>query len=140
MKKLTLSTLAAGLLLAAGQAFAIDVVYHIAGSTESAVNGMRNVRNHISDERGSKDKVVVVVNGNPAIESVFSDTKDPKGVSWATITEELMLRGVEIRACEITLKNGKLDPARLATGVKLVPSGSVEVAHLQAQGYSYIRP
>ena len=47
--------------------------------------------------------------------------------------------GVKLALCEITRAAVKLDKEKIMPGVVLVPSGVVEVAKLQSDGFSYLK-
>ena len=47
--------------------------------------------------------------------------------------------GVKLALCEITRAAVKLDKEKIMKGVELVPSGVVEVARLQSEGFSYMK-
>ncbi len=47
--------------------------------------------------------------------------------------------GVKLALCEITRVAVKLDKDKIMPGVELVPSGVVEVARLQSEGFSYLK-
>jgi len=47
--------------------------------------------------------------------------------------------GVKLALCEITRAAVKLDRKKIMSGVELVPSGVVEVAKLQSEGFSYLK-
>jgi intracellular sulfur oxidation DsrE/DsrF family protein len=47
--------------------------------------------------------------------------------------------GVKLALCEITRAAVKLDKDKIMSGVELVPSGVVEVAKLQSEGFSYLK-
>ena len=47
--------------------------------------------------------------------------------------------GVKLALCEITRVAVKLDKENIMPGVVLVPSGVVEVARLQSEGFSYLK-
>ena len=55
--------------------------------------------------------------------------------------QDLMGRGVKFEVCEITLRNRKLKKDQFILGVDYVPSGVVEITHLQQkEGYAYLKP
>ncbi len=87
-----------------------------------------------------KAKIVVVAHAqgvNFLLEGAATHTGNPYNIP----VEELAGRGVEFRVCEITLKSQKIDPKRLIEQTRLVPSGVVEIANLQAkEGFVYIKP
>jgi intracellular sulfur oxidation DsrE/DsrF family protein len=47
--------------------------------------------------------------------------------------------GVKLALCEITRAAVRLDKDKIMQGVELVPSGVVEVARLQSEGFSYLK-
>ncbi len=83
----------------------------------------------------------------------FVTTDKLKGTSFeedeelAKRRENLMTRlnslrevsGVKLALCEITRAALKLDKEKIMPGVELVPSGVVEVARLQSEGFSYLK-
>ena len=55
--------------------------------------------------------------------------------------QDLKSQGVEIRVCEITLKQRNIQKSQLIDDVTYVPSGVAEVSRLQIQeGYAYLKP
>ena len=49
------------------------------------------------------------------------------------------VKGVKLELCDITRSQIKLDSAKLHEGVTSVPSGVVQVANLQREGFAYIK-
>lgn len=49
------------------------------------------------------------------------------------------LNNVKLELCNITVKAVRLDTKTLISGVKLVPSGVVQIADLQSKGFSYLK-
>jgi len=49
------------------------------------------------------------------------------------------VQGVKLELCDITRSQIGLDPDRLYEGVELVPSGVVQLAKLQSEGFAYIK-
>jgi intracellular sulfur oxidation DsrE/DsrF family protein len=49
------------------------------------------------------------------------------------------VQGVKLELCDITRSQIGLDPGKLYKGVVSVPSGVVQIATLQAQGFAYIK-
>jgi intracellular sulfur oxidation DsrE/DsrF family protein len=47
--------------------------------------------------------------------------------------------GVKLALCEITRAAVKLDKEKIMQGVEMVPSGVVEIARLQSEGFSYLK-
>lgn len=49
------------------------------------------------------------------------------------------LQGVKLELCDITRSQINLDAGKLYEGVSLVPSGVVQLAKLQSEGFAYIK-
>jgi intracellular sulfur oxidation DsrE/DsrF family protein len=55
--------------------------------------------------------------------------------------QDLMAKGVKFQICGITLRNRKLKREQFILGVDYVPSGVVQITHLQQkEGYAYLKP
>jgi uncharacterized protein len=116
----------------------IKVVYHFDAGLEQATKGLRNIKNHLDVD--PKAKVVVVAHAQ-GVNFLLDGAQNQAGNPYNIPVEELAAKGVEFRVCEITLKSNKIDPKKLIPEAKLVPSGVVEVARLQArEKYVYIKP
>ena len=116
----------------------VKVVYHFDAGLEQATKGLRNVKNHLDVD--PKAKIVVVAHAQ-GVNFLLEGAQNATGNPFNIPVEELDARGVEFRVCEITLKSNKIDPKKLLPQTKLVPSGVVEVARLQAkEGFVYIKP
>ncbi len=55
------------------------------------------------------------------------------------LTSMHSVQNVKLELCEITRVAVSLDEKKLMPGVELVPSGVVQVAALQRQGFAYIK-
>ncbi len=116
----------------------VKVVYHLNEGLEQAARAMTNIRNHLSADPTAK--IVVVAHGR-GIDFLLKDAKTPSGGPFATDLDELTLRGVEFRVCRFTLERRNIEPSRVVSDAKIVPSGVAEVARLQSvEHYSYLRP
>ena len=49
------------------------------------------------------------------------------------------VQGVKLELCDITRSQVNLDPGKLYKGVSSVPSGVVQIAQLQREGFAYIK-
>jgi len=129
---LALSTLA-------GAAGPDKVVYHFSSGLEQASDGLRNIRNHL--EVDPKAKIVVVAHAR-GVDFLMKGAKDPNGNRFQDIVENLKNEGgVTFEVCEITLRNRKLKKEQFIEEVAYVPSGVVEITHLQVrEGYAYLKP
>ena len=130
--------LLATMLLPAMAAEPVKVVYHLNEGIEQASRAMTNLRNHLFSDPTAK--IVVVAHGR-GIDFLLKDARTPAGGAFATDVDELALRGVEFRVCRFTLERRGIDPAKVVSDAKLVPSGVAEVARLQSvEHYAYLRP
>ena len=116
----------------------VKVVYHLNEGLEQAARAMTNIRNHLSADPTAK--IVVVAHGR-GIDFLLKDAKTPSGGPFVTDIDELALRGVEFRGCRFTLERRGIDPSKVVSDARLVPSGVAEVARLQSvEHYAYLRP
>lgn len=116
----------------------VKVVYHLNEGLEQAARAMTNIRNHLSADPTAK--IVVVAHGR-GIDFLLKEAKTPSGGAFVTDVDELALRGVEFRVCRFTLERRSIDPSKVVSDARLVPSGVAEVARLQSvEHYAYLRP
>lgn len=124
--------------LAASGAWAQEkVVYHFDSGLEQATKGLRNINNHL--EVDPKAKIIAVTHAD-GVDFLMEGAKDRFGPFDARV-QDLMARGVKFQVCEITLRNRKLKKDQFILGVEFVPSGVVQITHLQQkEGYAYLKP
>ena len=115
----------------------VKAVFHIEDAASQALAGLRNVKNFMDTEPTAKIVVVTHANG---VDFLMNDAKDRNGNPYAIAVELLKERGVKFEVCEITLKNRSLKKDQFIPEAQFTPSGVVEIAKLQAQGYGYIKP
>ena len=128
------------------------VVYHINYDNPKAHAGaLRNIQNHINAVGAENLDLKVVLHGN-GLALLLEPTSLEKLSKFknANATEEMTAKiaalkdqGVAFRVCANTVKGRKVDYSNDlydVTEADIVPSGVAEVAKLQAQGYSYIKP
>lgn len=139
MRKLFAAVLASAALgAAAAPGDPIKVVYHMNEGVEHAPQALHNIRNHLSVDPKAK---IVMVTHAAGINFLMRDAKDKNGNPFEVTVQDLTMKGVEFRVCEITLTSRKIDKKQLIDDVKYVPSGVAEVSRLQAQeGYVYLKP
>ncbi len=83
-----------------------------------------------------EDKVhFVVVAYEDGILALTADNEETN-----QLIPKLANRGVEFRACRISMKGWNLDESQFPLEVDFVPAGAPEVIRLQLQGYRYWRP
>lgn len=139
----TLLKLAAAMLYIAvlAPAFAeepVKVVYHFVDGIDQASRGLANIRNHLRAEPDTK--IVAVANGD-GIRFLLAGAKERNGKPFDAAVADLAARGVEFRICNNTLSAHNIPVSDVLPQAKVVPSGVVEVARLQArEGYVYLRP
>jgi intracellular sulfur oxidation DsrE/DsrF family protein len=124
--------------LAASAAWAQEkVVYHFDGGLEQATKGLRNINNHL--EVDPKARLIAVTHAD-GVDFLMEGAKDRFGPFDARV-QDLMGKGVKFQVCEITLRNRKLKKDQFILGVEFVPSGVVQITHLQQkEGYAYLKP
>jgi intracellular sulfur oxidation DsrE/DsrF family protein len=122
----------------AAHAFAQDrVVYHFDSGLEQATRGLINIRNHMDVDPKAK---IVVVALDRGIDFLLEDAKDRFG-PYDARAQDLMGRGVKFQVCEITMNARRLRKDQFILGVEFVPSGVVQITHLQQkEGYAYLKP
>lgn len=116
----------------------VKVVYHLADGIDQASRAMGNIRNHLRAEPDTK--IVVVANGD-GIKFLLAGAKERNGKPFDAAVSALAAQGVEFRVCRNTLTAHEVPLSQLLPEAKLVTSGVVEVARLQAkEGFVYLRP
>lgn len=125
--------------LAAAGAWAQDkVVYHFDSGLEQATKGLRNIRNHLDVDPTAK---IVAVAHAQGVDFLMEGAKDRNGNPYDAEVQDLMAKGVKFQVCEITMKVRKLKKEQFILGVEFVPSGVVQITHLQQrEGYAYLKP
>ncbi len=112
-------------------------VYHFDGGLEQATKGLRNINNHL--EVDPKARLIAVTHAD-GVDFLMEGAKDRFGPFDARV-QDLMGKGVKFQVCEITLRNRRLKKDQFILGVEFVPSGVVQIAHLQQkEGYAYLKP
>jgi uncharacterized protein len=113
------------------------VVYHFDGGLSQATAGLRNIYNHL--EVDPKAKIVAVAHADGVL-FLMEGAKDRLGPFDARV-QDLMSQGVKFQVCELTLRSNKLKKDQFIIGVDFVPSGVVQITHLQQkEGYAYLKP
>ncbi|HEY8605668.1 MAG TPA: DsrE family protein [Noviherbaspirillum sp.] len=116
----------------------VKVVYHLTEGIDQAARAMGNIRNHLRAEPDTK--VVVVTNGD-GIRFLLNGARERNGKPFDAQVAALAQQGVEFRVCKNTLTAHDVPVAQLLPEARLVTSGVVEAARLQAkEGYAYLRP
>jgi intracellular sulfur oxidation DsrE/DsrF family protein len=160
MKSITAILSAALLVFASlmgGQALAGDypkqkVVYHINYDNPKAQAGaLRNIQNHINAVGAEKLELRVVLHGNGLALLLEPEAHErvPK-FKHANANDEMTAKianlknqGVAFNVCANTVKGRKVNVSTDlydVTDADIVPSGVAELAKLQQEGFTYIKP
>jgi intracellular sulfur oxidation DsrE/DsrF family protein len=128
------------------------VVYHINYDNPKAQAGaLRNIQNHINAVGKENLDLKVVLHGNGLAlllepEYLTKTEKMKSGNADQAMTARianLKAQGVSFNVCNNTLRGRKISYTEHLYDVSekdIVPSGVAELAKLQAQGYTYIKP
>lgn len=126
------------------------VVYHINYYDPKKQTGaLRNIQNHINAVGAENLDLKVVLHGNGVALLLEPDGLEGTKMKEANATDEMQAKisglkdqGVAFNICANTLKGRKVDTVNLYdySEADIVPSGVAELAHLQSQGYTYIKP
>jgi uncharacterized protein len=138
---IALATLGLGMKAAvAGNYGKQKVVYHINYDDPKEQDAaMRNIQNHINAVGKENLDLKVVMHGK-GVSLLQTANKDLDSQSKVV---NLKKQGIGFQVCANTLKGKKLDYKKDLFDVSekdIVPSGVAELAHLQAQGYAYVKP
>lgn len=116
----------------------MKVVYHLTEGIDQASRAMANIRNHL---RAEPDTRIVVVTNGDGIRFLLKGARERNGRPFDAAVAALAEHGVEFRVCKNTLTAHEVPFDQLLPQAKLVTSGVVEAARLQArEGYAYLRP
>ena len=66
--------------------------------------------------------------------------KDGKVIDLRDQIAALANRGVKFEICANTIRGKKIPKEKINENAQIVPSGVAQIAHLEQEGYVYIRP
>ena len=116
------------------------VVYHVNYDNPKRQSGaMRNIQNHINAVGAENLDLRIVMHGK----GVSLLMKANSDANFESKVVSLKSQNVAFKVCKNTLRGKKIDYKTDLFDVAesdIVPSGVAELAHLQDQGFSYIRP
>jgi len=155
--KTWLSVLLSAALLFSAQAMAGErygkqkVVYHINYDAPQAQAGaLRNIQNHINAVGAQNLDFKVVMHGKGLSLLLTPDAVEKTKLKHGNASDQMQAKvaglkdqGVSFQVCANTLKGKKIsyeDDLYDVDKADIVPSGVAELAHLQAMGYTYIKP
>jgi len=138
--------------LAEGRYGKQKVVYHVNyDNPKKQAGALRNIQNHINAVGKENIDVRVVMHGNGLSMILLPEALEQlKKFKHANASEVMTAKidglkdqGVKFHVCANTVKGRKVDLLRDTHDVEkadIVPSGVAELSHLQAQGFTYLRP
>ena len=116
------------------------VVYHVNYDDPKKQKGaLRNIQNHINAVGAENMDLRVVMHGN-GLTLLMRANDDPNFESGVA---NLKSQGIGFKVCANTLNGRKIsyeDDLYDVDQEDIVPSGVAEIAHLQAEGFSYVKP
>ena len=145
MKKLLAIATATIMMLGTGMAVAGSyskqkVAYHVNYDNAKRQGGaMRNIQNHINAVGAENLDLRIIMHGK----GVSLLMKANSDANFESKVVSLKSQNVAFKVCKNTLRGKKIDYRADLFDVEesdIVPSGVAELAHLQQQGFAYIRP
>ena len=116
------------------------VVYHVNyDDPKKQMGALRNVQNHINAVGKENLDLRVVMHGN-GLSLLMRANED---ANFESRVINLKDQGIGFKVCANTLRGRKIsyeDDLFDVDEEDIVPSGVAEIAHLQAEGYSYVKP
>ena len=116
------------------------VAYHINVDDEKTLKGaLGNMQNHITAVGKENIDLRVVMHG-PGLAMLKLANNNP---DFQDKVANLKRQGVHFNVCANTLKGKKINyktDLYDTSEQDIVPSGVAEIAHLQTQGFSYVKP
>ena len=116
------------------------VVYHVNSDDEKLLKAaLGNIQNHVNAVGKEKLDLRVVMHG-PGVDLLKIANKNP---DFQDKISNLKRQGVHFNVCNNTLVGKKIDYKNDLYDVSkedIVPSGVAELANLQSQGFSYVKP
>ncbi|MCM8855964.1 MAG: DsrE family protein [Candidatus Thiodiazotropha sp.] len=127
------------------------VVYHINyDNPKTQAGALRNIQNHINAVGAENLELKVVLHGKGVSLLLEPDAAMETKLALGNATDEIQAKisglkeqGVGFHVCANTLKGKKViltEHLYDTSDSDVVPSGVAELAKLQAEGYTYIKP
>ena len=110
------------------------VVFQVSDNDPKKWNLALNNVNNVQDALGKKNVTVEVVAYGPGINMLRMESVVGNRV------DDAVANGVEIVACETTMRSLKLTKDDMLSSAGYVPGGVIELMKRQREGYAYIRP
>ena len=126
---------------AAAPAFAKDsnaakqhVIFQVSDKDPAKWNLALNNARNVQQDLGADNVQIEIVAYGPGLEMLKAQS--PVAARLAGALDS----GVELLACENTMKNNKVDKADMYGGIAYVQAGVTHIMKRQREGWAYIRP
>lgn len=146
-RNLTATLLAAAILLAPGLAGAQStthassmgsardhVVIQVSDADPAKWNLALNNARNVQVDLGMDNVDVEIVAYGPGLPMLKTDSSVAQRIASASA------QGVNVLACENTMRNTKVERSQILPGVKFVDAGVVHIMKRQKEGWAYVRP
>jgi intracellular sulfur oxidation DsrE/DsrF family protein len=110
------------------------IVIQVSDSDTAKWNLALNNAKNIQKDVGADNVVIEIVAFGPGVNMLKAESEVANRINDAIDT------GVQVNACQNTMRNFKLNKEDMNAKVGYVPSGVVEIMQRQQQGYAYLRP
>ena len=100
------------------------------GKWNLALNNARNLQTDL----GAQNVEIEIVAYGPGISMLKAESVVGNRIG------EALKSGVNVSACQNTMRGQKLTKADMLEGIAYVPAGVVEIMQRQQQGWAYLRP
>ena len=140
LSSLAALALFAGLSLAAPAALADNattknhVVLQVSDNDPGKWNLALNNARNLQTDLGAQNVEIEIVAYGPGISMLKAESVVGNRIG------EALKSGVNVSACQNTMRGQKLTKADMLEGIAYVPAGVVEIMQRQQQGWAYLRP
>jgi len=110
-----------------------SIVHIDLADQDRQARGLHNVENILRSQEGSA--VIEIICHGAGLGLVVRDKS-----AHGDLLTGLIQQRVVVAACENTMIEQGIAPADILPGVRIVPSGAVEVIQKQHDGYAYFKP
>lgn len=110
----------------------LNTVFHIDETQKWSVviSNLKHLHEWMQDNNES-GVIELVINGEAISDTVVNSKQD---------LNDLFVIGIDVRACKNSMDQREIKEEDLQNHVKIVPSGVVELAIKQHDGFGYIKP
>jgi len=108
----------------------IQVSDNDVGKWNLALNNAKNIQKDV----GKANVDLEIVAYGPGINMLKAESEVGNRIN------EVVEAGIQVVACQNTMRNQKLNKDDMLSSIGYVPAGVVEIMRKQQQGYAYLRP